>query len=179
MLQIPFLDFMADFGLVHVGIADSIWRHLHHSDTVLDGINYLLWKLTLRRILDGLRLLGHAKGSTLPPMAPYLPDVSASSVADNGVPPSPVLLDAFEKKLEKWHADDSSAKMVICQTVSPGIRSQIADLPTTHAMWAYLTRRYCVSSQAQIYTLYQALSELQQGDDSIDQFYNRFCELWR
>ena len=172
---------MADLGFAHAGIADSMRRHLHHSDTVLDGTNYLLWKLTLRRILDGLRLLGHAEGSTMPPVAPYLPDVSDSSVADEDAPPSlsPVLLDAFEKKLEKWHADDSSAKMVICQTVTPGIRSQIADLPTAHAMWAYLARRYCVSSQAQIYTLYQALSGLQQGDESVDQFYSRFCELWR
>ena len=127
---------MADWGLAHAGIADSTRRHLHHSDTVLDGTNYLLWKLTLRRILDGLRLLGHAEGSTQPPVAPYLPDVSDSSVADEDVPPSlsPTLLDAFEKKLEKWHADDSSAKMVICQTVTPGIRTQIADLPTAHAM---------------------------------------------
>ena len=46
-------------------------------------------------------------------------------------------------------------------------------------MWAYLVRRYCVSSQAQIYTLYQALSGLQQGDESVDQFYSRYCDLWR
>ena len=69
--------------------------------------------------------------------------------------------------------------MVICQTVTPGIRTQIADISTAHAMWAYLARRYCVSSQAQIFTLYQTLSGLQQGDESIDQFYSRFCELWR
>ena len=143
---------MADFGRGLAGIADSMHRHLYHSDTVLDGTNYLLWKLTLRRILDGLRLLGHAEGSTLPPVAPHLPDVSDSSVTDEEVSPSlsPILLEAFEKKLEKWHADDSSAKMVICQTVTPEIRSQIAKLPTAHAMWAYLAQRYCVSSQAQI-----------------------------
>ena len=135
--------FMADFGLAHAGIADSMRHHLHHSDRVLDGTNYLLCKLTLRHILDGLRLLGHAEGSTLPPVALYFPDASDPSVADEDVPPSisPVLLDAFEKKLEKWHTDDSSAKMVICQTVTPGIRTQIADLPTAHAMWAYLVRR--------------------------------------
>ena len=107
---------MVDYGHGLAGIADSMRRHLHHSDTVLDGTNYLLWKLTLRRILDGLRLLDHDEGSMLPPVAPYLPDVSDSSVADNDAPPSlsPVLLEAFEKKLEKWHAYDSSAKMVIC-----------------------------------------------------------------
>ena len=99
MLRILLLDSMSDFSLAHAGIADSMRRHLHHSDTVFDDTNYLLWKLTLRRILNGLRLLGHAEGSTLPPVAPYLPDVSDSSVADEDVPPSIslVLLEAFEK----------------------------------------------------------------------------------
>ena len=103
---------------------------------VLDGTNYILWKLTIRRILDGLRVLGLAKGSTPLLVAPYLPDASDTSVADEDMPPSlsPVLLEAFERKLEKWHTDDSSAKVVICQSVTPGIRSQIADLPAAHAM---------------------------------------------
>ena len=113
-------------------------------------------------------------------VAPYLPDASSFSVTADNVPPSisPVLLEAFEKKLEKWYADDSSAKMIY-QTVTPGIHTQIAELPTAHAMWAYLARRYCGSSQAQLYTLYQTLGGLQQGDDTIDQFYNRYCETWR
>ena len=70
----------------------------------------------IRRILDGLRVLGHADGSTALHVAPYLPDASSSFVTADDVPPSisPVLFEAFEKKLEKWYADDSSAKMVIC-----------------------------------------------------------------
>ena len=71
---------MAHLDLAYAGITDSMRRHLHHSDTLLDGTNYLLWKLTLRRILDGLRLLGHAEGTTLPPVAPSLPDVSEFSM---------------------------------------------------------------------------------------------------
>ena len=124
--------------------------------------------------------MSHADDSTALPVAPYLPDASSSSVTADDVPPSisPVLLEAFEKKLEKWYADDSSAKMVICQTVTPGIRTQIAELPTAHAMWAYLARRYCSSSQAQLCTFYQALGGLQQGDDTINQFYIRYCETW-
>ena len=120
-------------------------------------------ELTIRRILDGLRVLDLAEGSMPLPVAPYLPDASGSSVADEDIPPSlsPVLLEAFERKLEKWLTDDSSVKVVICQSVTPGIRSQIADLPTAHVMWAYLARRYCGSSQAQLYTLYQTLSGLQ------------------
>ena len=107
---------MAAYGLSLVGVADSARRHLHHSDTVLDGANYLLWKLTITRILDGLRILGHADGTTPLPVSPYLPGTPGSSVADDDAPSSlsPALLEAFEKKLEKWYADDSSAKMVIC-----------------------------------------------------------------
>ena len=92
-----------------LGMADSMWRNLHHSDVVLDGTNYLLWKLTLRRILNGLRVLGHADGSMALHVAPYLPDASSSSVTADDVPPSIslVLLEAFKNKLEKWYADDS------------------------------------------------------------------------
>ena len=46
-------------------------------------------------------------------------------------------------------------------------------------MWAYLARRYCGSSQAQLYTLNQTLGGLQQGDDTIDQFYSRYYKTWR
>ena len=63
-------------------------------------------------------------------------------------------------------------------SVTLEIRSEIADLPTVREMWEYLERRYCGSSQAQLYTLYQALSGLQQGEDTIAQFYSRFCGLW-
>ena len=123
---------MADFGQASAGLTDSMRRSLTHSDVVLDGTNYILWKLTIRRILDGLRVLGHAEGSTPLPVAPYLSDVSGSFVADEDMPPSlsPVLLEAFERKLDKWYADDSSSKMVICQTVSLGIRTQIVELLT-------------------------------------------------
>ena len=54
---------------------------------VLDGTNYILWKLTIRRILDRLRVLGLTEGSTPLPVAPYLPDASSSSVADEDMPP--------------------------------------------------------------------------------------------
>ena len=94
------------------------------------------------------------------------------------LPLSPTILEAFEKKLEKWAADDSTAKMVVCQTVTLEIHSEIADLPTAREMWEYLERRYCGSSQTQLYTLYQALSGLQQGEDIVNHIYSRFCGLW-
>ena len=51
--------------------------------------------------------------------------------------------------------------MVICQTATLKIHTQIAELFIAHAMWAYLARRYCGSSQAQLYTLYHTLGGLQ------------------
>ena len=39
------------------------------------------------------------------------------------LPFSPAVLEAFEKKLEKWATDDSTAKMVVCQTVTLEIRT--------------------------------------------------------
>ena len=108
-------------------------RNFHHSDIVLEGSSsYLGWKLTLQRILDGLRLLGHIDGSAVMPIASYLIDSpsSAATDEDTGVTITPAILDAFEKKLEKWHSDESSAKMIICQTISMEIRTGIVELPS-------------------------------------------------
>ncbi|KAH7654990.1 Zinc finger CCHC-type protein [Dioscorea alata] len=154
------------------GVLSSGHRQLHHSDVILDGTNYIPWKLTIKRILDGTRVLCHVDGTSTTPVAPSIPDSIVSSEAS-------ALRIAFEQKMEKWAADDSTAKMIICQTVTLEIRTQIADLPTAHEMWHYLERRYCGSSQAQLYTLYQALTSLQQGEDTVDQFYSRYCALWR
>ena len=156
-------------------------RNLQHSDVVLDDTNYIPWKLTVKRILDGLRVLSHVDGTATAPVAPYLSDASSSSLeaSDGSSSLSPAILEAFEKKLEKWVADDSTAKMVVCQTITLEIRSEIADLSTAHEMWEHLECRYCGSSQAQLYTLYQSLSSLQQGEDTVDHFYSRICGLWR
>ena len=44
---------MADFGFG--GPMDSMQRRdIHHSNVVLDGTNYLPWKLTLQQLLDGI-----------------------------------------------------------------------------------------------------------------------------
>ena len=113
------------------------------------------------------------------PIAPLFLDSSGSSLDDMDHPPpvSSAALEAYEKKLEKWYTDDSNVKVVICQTVVE-IRSQIAKFPTARDMWNYLVRRYCDSSQAQLYTHYQTLSGLQQGDDTTDQFYSQYCGVW-
>ena len=111
-------------------------RNIHHSDVVLDGTYYLAWKLTLRRLLDGIRVLGHIDGTTLMPAAPSLPDSSSSSIDDAEGPPqiSQTLLDAYEKKLNKLYVDDANAKVMICQTVVLEIHSQIPELPTVRDM---------------------------------------------
>ena len=57
-------------------------QHIYHSDVVLDGTNYLAWKLTLWRLLNGLRVLGHVDGTITMPVAPLIPDSSSSSLDD-------------------------------------------------------------------------------------------------
>ena len=113
-------------------------RHwnLQYCDVVLNDTNYIPWKLTIQRILDGLRVLGHIDGTSAVPIAPYLSDTSSPSLEapDGSSSISPAVLEAFEKKLEKWAADDSTAKMVVCQTVTLEIRTQIADLSTAQEM---------------------------------------------
>ena len=70
------------------------------------------------------------------PIAPYLTNSpgSAATDEDTGATITPAILEAFEKRLEKWHSDESSAKMIICQTVSMEIRTGIAELPSARMM---------------------------------------------
>ena len=70
---------------------------------VLDGTNYIPWKLTVKRILDGLRVLSNVDGTLDAPVAPYLSDSSSSSLEapDGSTSLSPAILEAFEKKPEK------------------------------------------------------------------------------
>ena len=151
---------MADLGFG--GSTDEArHRSLHQCDVVLDGTNYLAWRLTLRLLLDGLRVWGHVAGTVTLPPSPVPQDSFDSSLDDGETHSiSPAALEDYEKRLEKWYANDSKAKVLICQTVTLGIRSQIAELPTAKSMWDYLARRYSGSSQAQLYTLYQSLSGL-------------------
>ena len=66
-------------------------------------------------------------------MAPTIPDSSSFSLGDTDGSPrvSQATLNAYEKKLEKWYADDSNVKVMIYQTVVLEIRTQISELSTT------------------------------------------------
>ena len=88
------------FGGMHPEVRH---RNLQHSDVVLDGTNYIPWKLTVKRILDGLRVLSHVDGTLSVPVAPYLSDTSSSSLEapDGSSSIFLAVLEAFEKKLEK------------------------------------------------------------------------------
>lgn len=55
-------------------------RNLQHSDVVLDGTNYIPWKLTIKRILDSTRIFLHVDGTSITHTAPTLPDSIASSL---------------------------------------------------------------------------------------------------
>ena len=92
---------MADYTLGDV--MDSMRRNIDHLDVVLNGTNYLAWKLTIRWLLDGLWVLSHVNGTTTVSAAPFLPNSSNSSLDDADVPPpvTPALIEAYEKKLEK------------------------------------------------------------------------------
>lgn len=41
-------------------------RNLQHSNIILYGTNYNPWKLTIKRILNGIRVLRHVDGTFTP-----------------------------------------------------------------------------------------------------------------
>ena len=101
-MQSPRGPSIASFGLSDM--LDAMrHRNIHHSDVVHDGPNYLTWKLTLRWLLDDIRVLEHVDESTPLPMALPISNSSSSSLGDiDGSPPvSQATLDAYAVKLEK------------------------------------------------------------------------------
>ena len=92
---------MADLGF---GGSTDETRHrsLNHCDVVLDGTNYLAWKLTLRLLLDGIRVWSHIDGSVTMPTPPVLRDSPDPSLVDSEAPPiSSAALEDYQKQLEK------------------------------------------------------------------------------
>lgn len=98
-------------------------RHcnLQHSDVVLNGTNYIPWKLIVKRILCSIRFLRHVYDTSI---ALITPSLSLSAITSFSLAAFALLI-AFEQQLEKWNADNSTAKIIICQTVTLEIQTHI------------------------------------------------------
>lgn len=86
-------------------VTEVCHRNPQHSNVILDGTNYIPWKLTIKGILDSIHVPRHVDGifTTLTQSNITVAFSEASA-----------FLAAFEQQLEKWIVDDSMTKMIIC-----------------------------------------------------------------
>lgn len=95
---------------------------------MLDGTNYRNWTISVE-LSNGFDLLG------------YIEDPSISN----------------ETKTHDWQATDHCSRVIITQSITIEIRSEMCTMHTAQVMWDYLCGRFQQSSVMQTYVTSQAL----------------------
>ena len=88
------------------------------------------------------------------------------------------LLDILFEKLE-WDQINRRARGIISSLVEVDICMQLVNLPSALAMWLHRKKLYQLSSHAHVYAVYQEISLVSQGDQSVQEFYAYMRTLWR
>lgn len=122
------------------------------TDIKLNGQNYQEWELSARMLL---RSIGQASHLTDDP-----PDEKTDAT-----------------KIKAWKTADDRVMGFIFMSVEVPIRMSFRDHSTAKEMWDYLKQRYTQESGALRFSLLQNLHNLQQQDQSIEEFYNAFTWL--
>ncbi|GJM90679.1 hypothetical protein PR202_ga06982 [Eleusine coracana subsp. coracana] len=122
----------------------------------LDGTNYRVWAFVVRTHLSAHGLWEYITGKSACPPAPVPPPQSppgAKEVADAASKASK----DYQQALDAYN-----------------------HLPTESAqkMWTYLQKRYKPIVEAVRYTSLQKLQALRQNDESIEDFFDHFMDLW-
>ncbi|EEC69957.1 hypothetical protein OsI_00415 [Oryza sativa Indica Group] len=122
------------------------------TDIKLNGQNYQEWELSARMLL---RSIGQASHLTDDP-----PDEKTDAT-----------------KIKAWKTADDRVMGFIFMSVEVPIRMSFRDHSTAKEMWDYLKQRYTQESGALRFSLLKNLHNLQQQDQSIEEFYNAFTRL--
>ncbi|GJN40541.1 hypothetical protein PR202_gb29771 [Eleusine coracana subsp. coracana] len=146
---------------------------------LVDGRNYRTWAFGVRTHLSAHGLWEYITGKSACPPAPVPPPQSppgAKEVPDAASKASKDYQQALDA-YNQWRTYDARAMFVLLNTVDDRI---ICSLPTESAqkMWTYLQKRYKPIVEAVRYTSLQKLQALRQNDESIEDFFDHFMDLW-
>ena len=119
----------------------------------LDGANYAYWSHVLHNHLKGLKLWKYITGKVTP-------------------------LVEIDFKFEEYDADIGKINSRIANTMDPTIGKQLAKFKEPKEAWDYLSRLYMQINSAKRYQLECEIKNVEQGTDSIHEFYVRMTELW-
>ncbi|KAF8401977.1 hypothetical protein HHK36_012928 [Tetracentron sinense] len=124
------------------------------SRYLFDGSNYGLWSIHFTSFLEGRGLWGIVDG-TDPLPKPDKPTELAEWKIKNG-------------KIVTW----------ILDSVEKSIAVGLTPHKTAQAMWDHLKVIYQQSNEARLYRLEQELTQLSQGDRTVQAFYNDIVAIW-
>jgi len=133
---------------------------LHSSDqpglvmvsSHLTSSNFLTWSKAMRIALGAKDKLGFINGKLQPP--------------------------TDEELLAKWTKADQMIFSWILNAIGKPLSNQFLYFPTSFALWQELEGRFGVSSGPQIYKLQRMTTTLEQGDDTVTEYYGKLHQFW-
>ncbi|XP_050149267.1 uncharacterized protein LOC126624273 isoform X2 [Malus sylvestris] len=124
----------------------------------LNGNNYVYWAYVMKNFLIGKGLWGYVSGMV--------------SIPNN--PKDEKYVELFAA----WEMNNSKIITWINNSVDLAIGMQLAKFSTSKEVWDHLAKLYTKANFAKRYQLEMEIRTIQQGDKSIQVFYNELTNLW-
>ncbi|KAM1261911.1 hypothetical protein ACFX2G_027718 [Malus domestica] len=124
----------------------------------LNGNNYVYWAYVMKNFLIGKGLWGYVSGMI-------------------SIPNNPKDEKHFEL-VAAWEMNNSKIITWINNSVDLAIGMQLAKFSTSKEVWDHLAKLYTKANFAKRYQLEMEIRTIQQGDKSIQVFYNELTNLW-
>ena len=120
---------------------------------ILDRTNCAYWSHLMQKILKGQKLWKYI----------------VSTIAQ---------LDSKDSKYEEWDYAVGKINPWIANSVIPSIGNQLAKFDYPKEAWDYLARLYTQTNAARCYQIEWEIKNVEQGNDSIRDFYVKMTSLW-
>ncbi|TQD70136.1 hypothetical protein C1H46_044329 [Malus baccata] len=124
----------------------------------LHGNNYVYWAYVMKNFLIGKGLWGYVSGKV------SIPDKPKD--------------ENYDELLTAWEMNNSKIITWINNSVDMAIGIQLAKFSTSKEVWDHLAKLYTKANFAKRYQLEMEIRAIQQGEKSIQDFYNEMTSLW-
>ncbi|CAL1351945.1 unnamed protein product [Linum trigynum] len=121
----------------------------------LTSTNFALWEFQFRVFVEGRGMLGILDGTTPEPR----PTFPASEI-------------------DQWNQRDARVRSWLLDCVDPSTCLSLRQFTTSHAMMQHLKATYSTVNIARQFEVQMALARLEQGDQSVTDYFNAAQELW-
>jgi len=155
---------------------------------IFNGTNYRVWVSRMRWHMRGLRLWDFLTGELpcpplpTPPVQPVFPpatsDDDKKKLRDEYNDDMASYMSQFAA-YRTWLDEDARAGAVLTASMEEHLTANIVELDYASQMWAFLHQRYEPSGQSTYLAALRQEQLLQQGDATIEEFFNQLSSVWR